>query len=227
MNQSNDQSFETPVEQPVETSVNTEKASVEKVSVEKASVEKVSVEKVSVEKVSVEKASVEKVSVEKVSVEKVSVEKASVEKVSVEKPVKKPYLKTKVFYKFSKKSGKETLNEIKSRTDDLKSIGAPIMMTKGVCETVDREEYIEDLLYEINNAKVVYYGRLNAPEEGSINKKVIGKGGCYFYKTTYDNNIFFIWHNKDTKSYEFWGGDYYGMINSMNAISHRIEKCSE
>jgi hypothetical protein len=139
---------------------------------------------------------------------------------------KKSY-KPKVYYNFTKKSAKDTLREIKSRTDDLKSIGAPVMITNGVSESVDRNEYINDLLYEINKSKTVYYGTLNAPEDASINKKIIGKGGCYFYKTTYDNNIFFIWHNKDTKLYEFWGADYYGMINSMNAISHRINKCSQ
>jgi hypothetical protein len=83
------------------------------------------------------------------------------------------------------------------------------------------------LLYKINNTKGIYYGVLDAPEDTDTNKKIIGKGGCYFYKTTVENRILFIWHNRENKKYEFWGSSFYGMINSMNAISTRIEKYSE
>jgi hypothetical protein len=135
--------------------------------------------------------------------------------------------KPKVRYTFTKKSSEETLNDLKKRTDDFKSIRAPTMITNGESKTIDRDRYMDVLLYKINNTKGIYYGVLDAPEDTDMNKKIIGKGGCYFYKTTVENRILFIWHNRENKKYEFWGSSFYGMINSMNAISTRIQKYSE
>jgi outer membrane murein-binding lipoprotein Lpp len=135
--------------------------------------------------------------------------------------------KAKVRYTFTKKSSEETLNDLKSRTDDFKSIRAPTMISNGESKTIDRDRYMDVLLYKINNTKGIYYGVLDAPCDTDTNKKIIGKGGCYFYKTTVENRILFIWHNRENKKYEFWGSSFYGMINSMNAISTRIEKNSE
>jgi len=135
--------------------------------------------------------------------------------------------KPKVRYTFTKKSSEETLNDLKKRTDDFKSIRAPTMISNGESKTIDRDRYMDVLLYKINNTKGIYYGVLDAPTDTDMNKKIIGKGGCYFYKTTIENRILFIWHNRENKKYEFWGSSFYGMINSMNAISTRIEKYSE
>jgi hypothetical protein len=146
---------------------------------------------------------------------------------TVETKVDTVKTKPKVRYTFTKKSSEETLNDLKSRTDDFKSIRAPTMITNGESKTIDRDRYMDVLLYKINNTKGIYYGVLDAPNDIEMNKKIIGKGGCYFYKTTVENRILFIWHNRQNKKYEFWGSSFYGMINSMNAISTRIQKYTE
>jgi hypothetical protein len=116
---------------------------------------------------------------------------------------------------------------IMARTDGLKNIKSPELTSQdGRKIIIGRESYIKTLLYKVRNAKKIYYGTVEAPNEIEINKKVIGKGGCYFYKTTIEKKILFMWHNREKGVYEFWSESVDGLENAMNAIEDRKVLCS-
>jgi|688.fasta_scaffold130728_5 hypothetical protein len=113
--------------------------------------------------------------------------------------------------------------DISSRSDEFKSIQAPIMIDKdGNKTTIDKNQYIQDLCDDIDNCDRVYYGHVKAPDDDEIIRMVIGKGGCYFYLTTEMTNILFIWHNRITKNFEFWGQYPGRVIAAMREIDKRI-----
>jgi len=119
--------------------------------------------------------------------------------------------------------------DISSRSDEFKSIQSPTIIDKKTKEekTIDKDEYIASLIEEIDNADRVFYGSIQAPDDEEIIKMVIGKSGCYFYLTTDINNILFIWHNRVTKQFEFWGQFPGRVISAMRAIDNRISKSLE
>jgi hypothetical protein len=60
-------------------------------------------------------------------------------------------------------------------------------------------------------------------------KQVIGKSGCYFIKTTLECDLDFVWHNRETNKFEFWGpkeniGKAVGVINDR--INKKEFNCS-
>jgi len=113
--------------------------------------------------------------------------------------------------------------DISSRSNEFKSIQAPIMIDKDGNKTIiDKNQYIDDLCNDIDKCNKVFYGYIAAPDDDEIIRMVIGKGGCYFYLTTEMNNILFIWHNRITKNFEFWGHYPKNVKNAMHAINNRI-----
>jgi hypothetical protein len=114
--------------------------------------------------------------------------------------------------------------DISSRSDEFKSIQAPIMINKdnGSQTRIDKNQYIQDLCDDIDNCDKVYYGHIQIPDDEEIIRMVIGKGGCYFYLTTENTNILFIWHNRITKNFEFWGQYPRNVQTAIHEIEKRI-----
>jgi len=68
------------------------------------------------------------------------------------------------------------------------------------------------------------FGFIPAPPHSEITKRVIGKNGYYFKITTTLSEVGFIWHNRDTNKFLFWGPSPYNVVKAMNAIRWRIHK---
>jgi hypothetical protein len=130
-------------------------------------------------------------------------------------------------YSLKKITNSKCRDDISSRSDQFKSIQAPIMIKNNIEYQIDRDNYINILTYKIDNAYSVFYGSLPAPDDEEIIRKVIGKGGCYFYLTTITNGILFIWHNRITQNFEFWGEKPSKVLCAMGAIELRINKSLE
>ena len=88
------------------------------------------------------------------------------------------------------------------------------------------EEFITQLTHSLDNDSTIFQGFLYAPNDPVICKKVIGRGGCYFHKTTQQCQIDFIWHDRDNQKFLFWGKKW-PLIRALNAIHHRITTQSE
>jgi hypothetical protein len=133
---------------------------------------------------------------------------------------------TKIYLK--KITSAQCKADISFRSDEFKSIQAPIMINKedGKQTRIDRNEYIQNLCNDIDNCDKVYYGSIPAPDDEEMIRMVIGKGGCYFYLTTVNTDILFIWHNRTNKNFEFWG-QYAGRVKAaITEIEKRINIAS-
>ena len=94
-----------------------------------------------------------------------------------------------------------------------------------LCDSGVRERMARDLSYlsEAGDDYLVYCGRLSAPLLDDVMKRVVGRGGCYFKRTTLECDIDFIWHDREKNEIEFWGPK--NKINhAMNIIESRIDK---
>jgi hypothetical protein len=116
-----------------------------------------------------------------------------------------------MYYKVITKGSRVVLHEIADRTENYKLLNNP-----------DYEKHLKAMLGERN--LTVYYGFLNQSQSDDINKQVVGKGGCYLYKTTADHGVLFIWQNRKTKQYEFWSLSRSNLIRSMDRIRGRMHK---
>jgi hypothetical protein len=116
---------------------------------------------------------------------------------------------TKVFYKFEKLSAEKALEDIRVLTKDY---SAELGLTP---------EFVETLKTNINARGYSFQGFLYAPKEADVTRQVIGKGGCYFHKTTADCQIDFIWHNRESGQFLFWG-EKANLIHAMDIIRTRI-----
>mgnify|MGYP001020671203 CR=1 FL=1 len=56
-------------------------------------------------------------------------------------------------------------------------------------------------------------------------RQIIGKNGCYFIETTRRTDIDFIWHNRETNTFEFIGPKHL-LKKAITAIKKRIQKFS-
>ena len=116
---------------------------------------------------------------------------------------------TKVFYKFEKLTAEKALEDIRVLTNDF---SAELGLTT---------EFVETLKTNINKRGYAFFGFLYAPKEADVTRQVIGKGGCYFHKTTQDCKIDMIWHNRETGQFLFWG-EKANLIHAMDIIRTRI-----
>jgi len=69
------------------------------------------------------------------------------------------------------------------------------------------------------------YGYIPAPPHSDITRRVIGKDGYFFKMTTTVSGIDFIWHDRVTNMFLFWGSSVFRVVKAMNSIRWRIEKC--
>ena len=117
---------------------------------------------------------------------------------------------TKVFYKLEKLEAEKALEDIRVITKDF-SVELGLI-----------PEFVEALKTKITTRGYTFNGFLYAPKELDVIRQVIGKGGCYFHKTTNDCDIDFIWHNRETGQFVFWG-DKMNLIHAMDIIRTRIQ----
>lgn len=116
-----------------------------------------------------------------------------------------------MFYKFEYKNPTTVVNDIQNYTSN--------------STDADLKKYVSDVsdkLSQVDPTSTICQGFLYAPSVPEITKAVIGKGGCYFHMTTNRQNIYFIWHDRNTNKFLFWG-EKYNLIRAMNIINHRIQ----
>ena len=90
-------------------------------------------------------------------------------------------------------------------------------------------EFIIDLYNTLidrsRNRRPTMFGYMDAPSK-EITKQVIGSDGYFFKLTTVKCGIDFIWHDRENKTFLFWGPSNYRTVKAMNAIRYRIKKLS-
>ena len=87
-------------------------------------------------------------------------------------------------------------------------------------------DFVENLQNTLNETETLLHGYLYAPRDSELTRQVIGKNGCYFHKTTKECSIYFIWHNRNTNRFEFWGQKK-ELIKAMSIIRSRILKTTQ
>ena len=75
------------------------------------------------------------------------------------------------------------------------------------------------------NRRPTMFGYMDAPCK-EITKQVIGSDGYFFKLTTVKCGIDFIWHDRENKTFLFWGPSNFRTVKAMNAIRYRIKKLS-
>ena len=86
--------------------------------------------------------------------------------------------------------------------------------------------FVGRLVVGIYNRGYARYGVLPAPLNLDICRQVIGSGGKYLHLTTDKCQVDFIWHDKESNTFLFFGG-HKAVIKAMYAINHRIKICTE
>ena len=119
----------------------------------------------------------------------------------------------KMFFKFTEFSGQDALTQINKLTNNFDP-------QYGISQ-----EFIDSLTANLTNRNTILQGFLYAPKDPNITRQVIGKGGCYFHMTTQNCAIHFIWHDRQSNKFLFWG-DKYPLIRAMKIIYSRIQKYS-
>jgi len=101
------------------------------------------------------------------------------------------------------------------------------LMASGAFPT--RESFNESLVFmnnaHLNSAHGMWsFGYIPAPPHSDITRRVIGKDGYYFKMTTTLSEVEFIWHNRVTNTFLFWGTTNFKVVKAMNTIRWRIHK---
>ncbi len=117
----------------------------------------------------------------------------------------------KMFFKFTEFDSQDALTQINKLTNNFDP-------QYGISQ-----EFIDSLTANLTNRNTILQGFLYAPKDPNITRQVIGKGGCYFHITTQNCAIQFIWHDRNSNKFLFWG-DKYPLIRAMNIIHSRILK---
>ena len=120
----------------------------------------------------------------------------------------------KMYYKIDEVDATEVKSYIESTfTNENKDSNFNLELTKKLSELESSKQNI-------------FHGFLYQPQDSEVTRKVIGKEGVYFYKTTSECDILYIWHDIENKKFRFWAIDRSKLIHSMNVIKWRIEKHS-
>ena len=118
-----------------------------------------------------------------------------------------------IYFKFTEFDSQDALSDINTYTNNFDP-------QYGISP-----EFVENLTTNITQNPTVLQGFLYAPSDPNITRQVIGKGGCYFHMTTQNCAIHFIWHDRQSNKFLFWG-DKYPLISAMKIIYSRIQKYS-
>ena len=79
---------------------------------------------------------------------------------------------------------------------------------------------------DISSRQFTSFGYIPAPPNVDMVKQIIGIDGYYLKLTTSNCGVDFIWHNRTTNEFHFWG-EYHRCIDAMNQIRYRICKIVE
>ena len=118
-----------------------------------------------------------------------------------------------IYFKFTEFNSQDALSDINTYTNNFDP------------QYDISPEFVENLTTNITQNPTVLQGFLYAPSDPNITRQVIGKGGCYFHMTTQNCAIHFIWHDRQSNKFLFWG-DKYPLIKAMKIIYSRIQKYS-
>jgi hypothetical protein len=98
-------------------------------------------------------------------------------------------------------------------------------LTKHSAVARDYVRVIAPALYAQRNP--IVFGYIPAPPLVEITKQVIGEEGYFFKLTTAVCGVYFIWHDRDTNVFLFWGSSTFKVVKAMNSIRWRIFKCCD
>ena len=83
-------------------------------------------------------------------------------------------------------------------------------------------DFVDQLMLRI--APGVTFGYLPAPSEVEVTRQVIGQGGKFLILTTERSRAAFIYHDRKTNNFVFWG-DKTSVVKAMYTVVHRIRMC--
>ena len=118
-----------------------------------------------------------------------------------------------VYFKFTQFNSQDALTQINNLTNNFDP-------QYGISP-----EFVQSLTDSLTKNDTVLQGFLYAPTNPDVTRQVIGKGGCYFHMTTQNSGIHFIWHDRQSNKFLFWG-DKFQLISAMKIIYSRIQKYS-
>jgi len=114
-------------------------------------------------------------------------------------------------YRLAKLTQHEALSQIAS-------------ITQGFCDLPpDLADWIH---WDITSRQFTSFGYIPAPPNVDMVKQIIGIDGYYLKLTTTNCGVDFIWHDRTTNEFHFWG-EYQRCIKAMNQIRYRICKIVE
>ena len=87
--------------------------------------------------------------------------------------------------------------------------------------------YLAQIQHALYMPKSIVFGYIPAPPNAAITRQVIGVKGHFFKMTTAYCGIYFIWHDKTTNAFLFWGPSTFKTVKAMNSIYWRIVKYCE
>jgi hypothetical protein len=116
---------------------------------------------------------------------------------------------------------KQTLDQIKVFINQQITWGAyPTPEAMAIVNT-----FIKSIEEKYKNGFQLTYGYIPAPPHSEVTRRVIGKDGYFFKMTTTVSGIDFIWHDRVTNMFLFWGSSVFNVVKAMNSIRWRIQKC--
>ena len=83
--------------------------------------------------------------------------------------------------------------------------------------------FIDNLKLKLSEEGNAFRAETTAPTDDDITKQVIGRAGYYFHLTTEKTGAFFIWHDRVSKKFIFWGPDEYHTNHALGQIKYRIK----
>ncbi len=98
-------------------------------------------------------------------------------------------------------------------------------LTKHNTVATEYVRFIAPKLYAQRNP--IVFGYIPAPPLQDITKQVIGEEGYFFKMTTVVCDVYFIWHDRASNMFLFWGSSTFKVVKAMNSIRWRIFKCCD
>ena len=120
--------------------------------------------------------------------------------------------------------------DLKSHTCDQINLFIKQQIEWGAYPTPDAIQKVTTFLQTIDQKYkkrefTLTYGYIPAPPHSQVTRRVIGKDGYFFKMTTALSGVEFIWHDRVTNMFLFWGSSVFKVVRAMNSIRWRIHKC--
>jgi hypothetical protein len=85
-------------------------------------------------------------------------------------------------------------------------------------------EYVYNFKKTLQQRGYATYGYIPAPPVTDVTRRVVGKDGYFFKMTTTLCGIDFIWHDRKSGIFHFWGATTFKVVKALNSIRWRIHK---